>query len=82
MRYELSALIATADVLAGVCQRHHCARLVALDAADLALVPVTGELLLVLHPAGHHTSPETGFHQLSAGLEANLVACSRDGPIA
>lgn len=81
MRYELSAVVATADVLAPLHQRHRSARLVALDAADLALVPVTDELLLALGTAGHRSSPETGFHRLSPGLEATLVGCSCNGPV-
>jgi hypothetical protein len=52
-----------------------------LDAADLALVPVTDELLLALGTAGHRCSPESGFHRLRPGLEAILMDCSCAGPV-
>lgn len=82
MRYELSALVAAPGVLAGLCVRYREARLVALDAADLALVPVTHELLGELPATGHPASPETGFHRLSGGLETTVRECSRGGPVA
>lgn len=50
-RYELAGAVAELDVLAPLMEVHSSARVVALDAADLGLLPVTGELAASVTPA-------------------------------
>lgn len=82
MRYELSAMISTPQVLAPICAHHRCAHLVSLAAGNLALIPVIEDLVLELDPHTGRVSPETGFWQLSIGVQALLVTASTRGRIA
>lgn len=81
LRYELAALIATADELAPLVAGRPQARLVPLH-QDLALVPVTRALLGALDGAGEPLPPETGFRIWSPGVLALLVEGSGAGPVA
>jgi hypothetical protein len=82
MRYELSAIVSTQSVLAPICAQHQSARLVALPVANALLVPVTDDLVLELDEKGTRVSVETGFWQLSVGVERLVVAGSVRGRIA
>lgn len=82
MRYELNAIVSTQSVLAPICAQHRSARLVALATANLLLVPVTKDLVLELDGMGTCVSVETGFWQLSVGVERLVVTGSVRGRIA
>jgi hypothetical protein len=82
MHYELSAIVSTPQVLEPITAQHRCARLVPLATANLALTPVTEDLVLELDWQGIRVSPETGFWHLSIGLQSLLVTASARGPIA
>jgi hypothetical protein len=82
MHYELSAIIATPQVLELISAQRRCARLVPLATTNLALIPVTEDLVLDLDGENIRVSPETGFWQLSIGLQSLLVTASAHGPIA
>jgi hypothetical protein len=82
MRYELSVIVSTTQVLEPICVQHRSARLVSLATANLALIPVTEDLVLELDGHGTRVSPETGFWQLSIGVQRLLVAGSACGRIA
>lgn len=79
MHYELSAIVSTPQVLEPISAQHRCARLVPLATANLALIPVTEDLVLQLDRQGIRVSPETGFWQLSIGLQRLLVTMSARG---
>ena len=79
MHYELSAIIAISQVLEPITAPHRCARVVPLATAKLALIPVTEDLVLELDGKGIRVSPETGFWQLSIGLQRLLVTASAAG---
>jgi hypothetical protein len=82
MRYELSAIISTQSVLGPICAQHQSARLVALPVANIVLVPVTQDLVQELDETGTRVSVETGFWQLTVGVEGLVVAGSVHGRIA
>jgi hypothetical protein len=82
MHYDLSAMVSTPQVLEPISAQHRCAHVVPLPAANLALVPVTEDLVLDLNGKSIRVSPETGFWQLSIGLQRLLVTASARGPIA
>jgi hypothetical protein len=82
MRYELSAMVSARQVLEPLSAQHPCARLVPLAAGNLALVPVTHDLVHELDVEGIRVSPETGFWQLSIGVQALLITGSTRGRIA
>jgi hypothetical protein len=82
MHYELSAIVSTPQVLELISAQHRCARLVPLDTANLALIPVTEDLVLELDGQRIRVSPETGFCQLSIGIQRLLITASARGPIA
>lgn len=82
MHYELSAIVSTQSVLAPICAQYQSARLVALPVADVLLVPVIEDLVLELDERGTRVSVETGFWQLSVGVERLVVAGSVRGRIA
>jgi hypothetical protein len=82
MHYELSAIVSTPQVLESISAQRRCARLVPLAIANLALIPVTEDLVLELDGKGIRVSPETGFWQLSIGLQRLLLTASARGPIA
>jgi hypothetical protein len=82
MHYDLSAMVSTPQVLEPVSAQHRCARVVPLHTANLALIPVTEDLVLDLDGKGIRVSPETGFWKLSIGLQRLLATASARGPIA
>jgi hypothetical protein len=82
MRYELTAMVSTPQVLGPICAQHRCAHLVPLAAANLALIPVTEDLVLELDPQAGRVSLETGFWRLSIGVQTLLVTTSARGRIA
>lgn len=82
MHYELSAIVSTPHVLEPISTQRRCARVVPLAIANLALIPVTEDLVLELDVKGIRVSPETGFWQLSIGLQRLLLTASARGSIA
>ncbi len=82
MHYDLSAIVSTPQVLEPISAQYRCARVVPLATANLALIPVTEDLVLDLDGKTIRVSPETGFRQLSIGLQRLLVTASARGPIA
>jgi hypothetical protein len=82
MHYELNAIISIPQVLETISAQHRCARPVPLATANLALIPVTEDLVLELDGKGIRVSPESGFWQLSIGLQRMLLTASARGPIA
>jgi len=82
MHYDLSAIVSTPQVLEPISAQYRCARVVPLATANLALIPVTEDLVLDLDGKNIRVSPETGFSQLSIGLQRLLVTASARGPIA
>jgi hypothetical protein len=82
MHYDLSAIVSTPQVLEPISAQYQCARVVPLATANLALIPATEDLVLDLDGKNILVSPETGFWQLSIGLQRLLVTASARGPIA
>jgi hypothetical protein len=82
MHYDLSAMVSTPQVLEPISAQHRCARVVPLHTANLALIPVTEDLVLDLDGKSIRVSPETGFWKLSIGLQRLLATASARGPIA
>jgi hypothetical protein len=82
MRYELNAIISARWVLEPLraCYRH--AHLVTLPRAELALIPLTEELVRELDHTGTRLCAETGFCHLSTGALELLRATSAYGRIA
>jgi hypothetical protein len=82
MHYELNAIVSTPQVLEPISAQHCCAHVIPLATANLALIPVTEDLMLELDGQGIRVSPETGFWHLSIGLQRLLVTASARGLIA
>lgn len=82
MRYELNAIISAHHVLGPLCARYRHAHLVALSAAELALIPLTEDLVWELDETGTRLSVESGFLHLPTAVFELLRASSARGRIA
>ena len=96
LRYELAAVLGAPILLAPLARAHPAARVVALTAPELALLPVTADIADVITPvldpggtaaaaerrAALLTGPESGFAVLRAGLAALIEAASAGGVLA
>jgi hypothetical protein len=82
MRYELNAIISARGVLEPLRARYRSAHLVALPRSELALIPLTEQLVWELDETGTRVCAETGFSHLSTGAFELLRATSAHGRIA